>query len=228
MKKNSRLILVVGLALLCAVVVTYIRRENSKSRAVSKHKARLIAEENETKGQAKSDAPLFYRFKRIRFESHIIRQPVSEEIKKRAAELDINISPFFDSEKVVNLLIPPAKTPLRNSGPEFARLLEESRATDAEVAEEKAKWWERNGERYVKEGEQYQEFLRTNPEVAEEDRRYEKRKEEISAMQGISMAEFSKLEYEAVAEHAHEIFEIRKKLFANTVPPAGSPANQQK
>ncbi len=227
MKKNSRSTLFVGLALLCALLAVYVKKENAKSRAVTEHKAGLIAEEKEKQRQAKLDDD-WPRFRQLRLESYIIRQPVSEETKNRAAELGIKINPFFDSAKVVNVVIPQAKIPLINYDPEFARLLKESRASDAEVDEEKGKWWERNGERYVKEGEKRKEILRNQPEVAEADRRYKKRMEEIRAIKPISWSESSKLEFEAAVEYDGVIFEVRKKLSANPVTPAANSDKQQK
>lgn len=227
MKKNSRIISVVGFALLCTLLVVYVRKENEKSRAVTEHKARLIAEEKEKERQAKLDSD-WLRIRELRLESYIIRQPVSEETKNRAAELGLKVTPFFDSAKVVNVVIPQAKIPLINYDPEFARLLKESRASDAEVEEEKAKWWEKNGERYVKEGKKEDEILRNQPEVAEADRRYKKRMDEIRTIKPISLSESNKLGFEAAAEHARVIFDIRKKLSANSVTPAANSDKQQK
>lgn len=227
MKKNLRILFFIGVALLCAALAVYVQKKSADARAVSERKARSIAEEKEKIRQAELDRHWLHA-KRADTEGYFVRQPVSEEIKRRAAELGIEISPFFDSAKIASMVIPEAKVPLSNSDPEFARLLKEISASDAEIAEEKAKWWEKNGEQYMKKNEKIQEFFRNNPEVVEVTRRYEKRMEEVRKMKGLSAGEFSKLQYEAAAEANEEMNKIRKRVFPEDFPPPANGGNQRK
>lgn len=228
MKKNLRSILVIGLALLCVALAVYVKNENVKTKAASEHKAGLIAEEKKKTRRAKLEAD-WIEVRPTVIEHYIVHQPVSEEIKKSAAKLDIEISPFFESQKLALIVIPQEKIPVGKYDSEFARLLKESSASNVEVATESEKTWKKVGVQWEKEREQREkqaEILRNRPEVAEANRRYEERMKEVKRMKGISMAESTKLQFEAVKENDDEMAIIRKQLFANPVRPAPRWADQ--
>jgi hypothetical protein len=194
-----------------AAITVYVRKQD----ALVELSAREKSESEKLRVKAKANWSS-ESMERIIFDHHCVRQPVSDELVRRAAALGIAIEPFYDSDRIASIVI---RT--RISDPEFMRLLEEGSASDTEIAGVRSEWWEKNRARY----EKAEETLTTHPKMIEARRQFENRLAEIDKMKGLIWEERFQLRYEAI----DELSRIRQNvILQNGISPAENANSQRK
>lgn len=208
MKTRTRIILIIGLGLLGLALAVYLKIQGTKSSFTaqddSEHLKNAMDDRN---NKDRSEKAWTGPHKRIDIGvTYFIRQPVSREIVSRAAKLGIKIAPYYGSTKIAMIVMRSGE-----SVPEFVRLLKESSASEAEITEERDKWWEENKERITKE----QETMDNQPEVVAAKSQAEERWKEIEKMRGLTQQEYFQLQHEAT----QELNRIRQKYNGVTMLP---------
>lgn len=186
MKTKIRIAICGGLAFLGIALIAYVNKQS----AIVKPTPSDEGEKEKFKPEEKAKSSPENKQQMI-LDVHCIRQPISAEIAHRAAALGIPIEPFYGSEKIALIVIQ-----TKISDPEFMRLLTEGSASEAEIAEVKSQWWEKNKERY----KNAERLLDSQPEVIEAKRQCDLRLAEIGKMKGIGFEEYVQLRSDAISE----------------------------
>jgi hypothetical protein len=139
----------------------------------------------------------------IKFDSYLIRQPVSPEVREHAAKLGIKVTPYYESTTVAMVVMPEGK-----ANPEFINLLHKASANEATAAAERNAWWIKHKGRIA----EFTKAIEADPEVLEAAKKREKRLAEISKMKALTQDEYDRLMYEMATEYNKVVFRVSLRL----------------